>query len=72
MKKISRLGKGYRSNIIHGLGLLGAFALLIWCHYEPGLLSEGMQGMLEGIAGWSAISLGLRQISDTPSGKSGD
>ena len=64
--------KGYRTYAVFGVGLLGAIGLLIWCHFEPGLLSDSMQSLLEGIAMTSTIGLGLRKITTTPPGQAGE
>lgn len=60
--------KGYKTYLVFGFSLASCLALLAWCHFEPGLFSPFIQGLLEGAAAASLVGLGLRKITSGPAG----
>ena len=63
--------KGRRTYLAFGTALAGSIALLIWNHFEPGLLSPALQAQLEAVVACCTVGLGLRSITSTPPGQSG-
>ena len=72
MKKLNQIGKGKRTYIFFGTNAAIAVGLLIWCGYKPDLLSGEVQAMLTVALGYSLSGLGLRFLTSTPPGESGD
>lgn len=62
---------GYKTYTVFGCAFAVAMALLLWDHFEPGLLSEVIAAQMEAVVVCSVAGLGLRAVTTTPAGKAG-